>query len=181
MAQEWWLSGLRPEISQGDIISGVPIGTVLEPVTYLQHAALKGGSNGWVDSLTWKPDPSGSGFFRLRGKVSYGLVVSYDCEIDKPNKGTRITVAPVIPITTLQPDQQQRVMTNPPLRFMPLPQVPGIGDCYSDLRLITYYPGIPTAALPRVASMTDEAVLRLQAQIVGFFTRIDYAKLIGKA
>ena len=55
--------------------------------------------------------------------------------------------------------------------FLPLPDVPELGDYYADLRLIHPVDRRFLRDDSRLASMTDEATLRLQAQLVGFFTR----------
>jgi len=174
MAQEWWRPELHPKLSQGDIISLVPLGSVTNPVKYLQSAALRGGAvSGWAETLNWKPDHDGMGHILYRGRVSCAIVLSHDCEIDKPNKGTRVIVSPVIPLSDLREQERQRIVDQTPWRFLVLPGMPSLGDNYTDLRCTTFLPAAVAFEAKRIASMEEDARLRLQQQLIAFFTRID--------
>jgi len=54
---------------------------------------------------------------------------------------------------------------------MPLPGVPQLGDYYADLRCLMWLDRKIVDQNKRIASMSEEGVLRLQAQLIGFFTR----------
>jgi hypothetical protein len=169
----WWLPSPASVLSQGDIIVDVPIGTVTNPVKYLQKAALKGNSpGGWQESLKFKPDHNGMGNYLAHGRLARVIVLTYGCEVDKDKKKHRIVVAAVNAISNLSSEEQEIVMGQSAFHSMPLPGIPVLGDHYADLRLTTFLPKEILETGNRVASMTDEGVLRLQAQLIGFFTRL---------
>jgi hypothetical protein len=64
---------------------------------------------------------------------------------------------------------------------MYLPNMPGLGDMVADFRIITNVPRATINNNKRVASMTEEAQLRVQAQLVKFYTRRDLDKLLEGA
>jgi len=52
-----------------------------------------------------------------------------------------------------------------------MPGVPGFGEAFAELRLATRVPIKMLKQPAKVASATPDAQLRLQAQLVAFFTR----------
>ena len=176
MANEWWLDAVRPELSQGDVLPSAPIAIALVPLRHLRSAPLKSGApGGWSESLEFKSDENGVGHFLYRGKIGPAVVLSHDCEIDKATKNKRITIAPLIPLDRLNADEQVRICSQRSFRAMYVPDVPTIGHHYLDLRNTVQLPVELATSSPRIASMTDDAVIRLRAQLIGFFTRIDLA------
>lgn len=170
----WWAPHLRSELSQGDVLSPVLIGAAQSPITYLKKGSVqKGGVQPWIHSQTFTPDSDGLGNFLGRGRVNHALIVSHDCEIDKPRRESRILIVPVSPLTSLTDAvHRQKVAEQKSFSLIPLPGVPNLGDCYADFRLLMWaHKKLIEDAGKRVASMTDDAVIRLQAQLIGFFTR----------
>ena len=171
MAPSWW----RPELndaglSQGDVIQDLPFAISTNPPTRLKKTTGKGGVETWVP--TSQSSGASQQHFLFEGKEALGLVVSHSCDLDKRAARLRVLVAPIRPITALEPEVQEKVMEQTRIPLMPLPELPGVGDSYVDLRSIIAVPRklIPDAA--RVASMSDEGLERLQAQLVLFFTRL---------
>lgn len=160
-------------LEQGDVIS---TGLYLQPdfpVKFLSKGVTgKGGKNSWDEvGLPQSTDGANS---RVLGIASgmYGLVLSYGCEIDKTKPAQTILIAPVEPLDKLPENLHEMIVKQEVHRYIPLMNVPGLGNFYANLaktfplqrRLID--PG------DRVCSMTDEAMFRLKAQIVAFYTRL---------
>jgi hypothetical protein len=180
-APGWWAPQLNPlGLSQGDLLAPAPIGTARVPPGYIgKDSWPRGGRNYWPEYPEFQPgknDPSG--LFLAKGSMANCIVISHSCELDdKPNVG-RVLVAPARPIEVV-PDVgfRERIMAGARRAFMPLPGVPERGDMYADLRMIAYVERALVPDANRLHSMTDEAVLRLQAQIVGFFSRLEPADI----
>jgi hypothetical protein len=166
----WWQTGLKPRLSQGDILADVPFCLPVSPIAPLRETQLKGGRVAWEAS-------SRGALTRLKAHTlathvdRYALVVSHDCELDKP-KPNPVLVAPVLPIHTLTPDMQAKVLSQDSRSALPLPEVPGIGTMYAELRYVTALPNEFARAARRVASMGPEGKARLSAQLVLFLLRL---------
>ncbi len=170
----WWESEPRVEISQGDVFDDVLLGRPIAPSTFLFRRSVSGGGDAWF-SGEFKADNDGIVCFLARGRITKVLVISHDCEIDKSagrRKGV-VLVAPVISAKRLTTEQRVPIFTQKRRSAMALPGLPNFGDHYLDLRQMTF---VATDCIPmrhRVASMTDAARERLQAQLVAFLTRKD--------
>lgn len=178
MSSEWWLPSPTDVLSQGDVFIGLPIGCIGVPPKYLQKVGLKGNApGGWQEVLEWKPDHNGVGSYLTRGKLASAIVLTYGCDVDKQRRTHRIVVAGVNAIASLSAEEQAIVMGQDAYHSMPIPGIPQLGDCYIDFRLTTFLPKEIVDSAKKVSSMTDQAVLLLQARLVAFFTRIDISKL----
>lgn len=109
-------------------------------------------------------------------RVGHGIVVSHDCAIDKPNKNTRVLFAPVASIAKLDPAIQATVREESNLGMMHLPEVPGIGEAYADLRSMSAFPFELVAELKRVASLTDFGRTKLGDALIAFFVMRELPK-----
>lgn len=178
MAEDWWSNSLHPDLSQGDIVTNVPLGTVTTPPKYLYSAALKGNAAGWGETLDWRPDHNGIGHYLYRGRLAAAMVLSHDCDIDKPKGTHRVVVAVAIPRSALSAAEQNIVFTQQARHSLPLPDVPEMGDYYADFRSTLYLPFTLVSQATRIASMSDAGRHRLQAQLIGFYTRLDISSLV---
>jgi hypothetical protein len=97
-------------------------------------------------------------------------VLSHSCELDKP-QNQRGQVAPVMPLEGLSPEHQSEIVRGANYAHMYLPDVPTLGDCYVDLRVLSTVDTRSLRTRSKVASMTDEARLRLHVHVFAFFTR----------
>jgi hypothetical protein len=167
----WWLQGLAAELSQGDVIRGVVVGLPVCPPVHLQKMTVKASQQVWSPG---SPNPDHNGVVRLlaEGRQCDVLVVSHGCEIDKRDSKKRILVAPVASADRLS-TSRDAVFEQREHALLPLLDIPHLGDCYADLRLIHPVDHSFLRNENRVASMTEEGIVRLQAQLVGFFTRKD--------
>lgn len=176
-AHAWWAPALNPlGLSQGDLLAPVPIGTSRVPVGFIGRDSWpRQGKNYWPEYEEFQPGKNApTGLFLAKGTLAHCLVISHSCELDdKPNVG-RVIVAPVGSIERV-PDSgfRERIMAGARRAFMPLPGTPKIGDAYADLRAITFVERALVPDANRVASMTEEGVYRLQAQVVGYFSRLE--------
>lgn len=178
-----WANQLKEELSQGDVLSQVLVGTASNPkVTLSKGLTRKGGATPWEESA-WKPDGNGLGFYLGRGRDVHVVVLSEDCEIDKDDGKAPVLVAPAFPISVIQDmSAQEIVRSRKRYPFLPLPKLDGlIDESYVDLRCITFVDRKLIAAAERKASMNQQGVEDLQKQIVAFFTHIPFEKLIVSA
>ncbi len=178
---DWWRPALNPEgLSQGDILSGILVGSPNEPKAFLGRDKWSNrGREYWpqVPELdTYRTD--GTGLYVSRGKRCYGLVLSHSCEIDKNKDRGRVLVALVSPIEQVSDVKvREGILAQKRRAFMPLPDVPGVGTCYADLRQINFVAQNSLSENDRMASISDDGLVRLHAQLVAFFTRVDFNTL----
>jgi hypothetical protein len=164
--QGWLEPNLRSLLSQGDIFEGLPFSKPLMPLTPLVQGTGKGGKVIWSAGNPPANQPNRA-LYEYR--IGHGMVVSHDCAIDKPNAGSRILFAPVASLLVHDVVTQDAVRRQAHLAAMLIPDVPGIGDAYADLRLITPFPYEFVAQITKIASLTDAARDRLQQALIAFF------------
>ncbi len=167
----WWAPQIKPELSQGDVLSPVLIGSPAVPETFLSNRHVKGGELGWFPSSNWQPDGNGRGSFLGKGRIIHGIVVSHDCELDKKRRGARVLVAPISSLEKLSPVHSQPIIEQKSYSKMPLPGIPQLGDYYVDLNCLMWLDREIVDRVKRIASMSEDGVTRLHAQLFGFFTR----------
>lgn len=168
----WWTTEPRPCLSQGDVVAEVPFCIVASPVTHLKFTSLRDNKPGWAENaiaVARKTDQKK--YILAHGEVRYGLVLSHDCDLDKPRTNQRVLVAPVGQIAGLEPTLQRTILEQRHLALMPLPALGQLGDSYADLRLIAAVPRETVLDANRVASLTDDGRDRLQVQILKFLFR----------
>ena len=171
-----WAGNLRPELSQGDLLSPVPVGSVAAPERHLKRGATqKHGVLTWQETGVWHPEPDGRGLFLALGRKLNAVVLSHDCEIDKEK---RLLVAPVLPMDTITGDALEAVRNGKRYPFMPLPEIPDVlTESYVDLRGTCFVERELIDDASRLCSMSDDGVERLQAQLIAYFTHIPLSEL----
>lgn len=151
------------------------LGTAHEPVTFLGRDTWtpKGRGPHWPQRSALEPFKTDStGLYIARGRVTRVLVVSHSCEIEKKDDA-RVLVAMIAPLISVQDaGKRAKILEQKRRAFMPLPEVPGLGDCYADLRTISYVERKLILDSNREFSMTEDAVIRLRAQLIEYFTRL---------
>jgi len=168
---EWWLNQLEERLSQGDIVEDAAVVLLVSPVEALKKVTIKGAGVSWQGASTWPPDSNGQNHFLARGKRSAAVIVSHSCDLDKEQRSGRVLLAPAASAQTLNSETYENVFSQRRRSMMPLPAVPLLGDCYANLRLITTVDRKYVDTLKRVASMTKEARMRFQDQLMGFLVR----------
>jgi hypothetical protein len=180
MAGDWWRASLWPDLSQGDVVGQLPAGTVTDPPKFLFKAPLKGAAvSGWAESLVPKPDADQMCHYLVRGRVLPSLILSHDCDLDKSKERHRVLITPLVPMSNLSTEERAKMLEQTPYNAMPLIAVPSLGDHYVDLRTTLFMPKKILSGASRLASMTDEARVRLRLQIITFFTRLDATSLLS--
>ncbi len=171
----WWAPQLNPSgLSQGDILAPILIGTSASPAKFLGLGPfVKSGKTAWGQIQAWKPDSSGLGVFVARGRLMHAIVVSHSCELDDKADTNRVLIAPIARLDVLPEQSKVKIIAQERRAFLPLQGIPVLGDYYADLRCMTYVDRANIASDARLASMTDDGVIRLQAQLVTFFARLD--------
>ncbi|MGB8295479.1 MAG: hypothetical protein WCG85_08635 [Polyangia bacterium] len=167
----WWLSPTEePRLSQGDVITQAAFVSALRPPTYLVQSSIKGHGLLWVEDSKCKEDKSG--FFRClgRGRIAAALVLTHSCQLDKPERGGKVVLAPVRSASHLS-DNRDDVMAGSKIAFAPLPEVPELGDCYADLRAMMSLDRETVDTYVRLAAMNERPRMALHERLAGFFTR----------
>ena len=168
---QWWEGQVRPDLSQGDIVGPIPIVSVTYPPKYLQKNNFRGNISGLLESLEVKKEKDGRISVFSAGHLMWGIVLSHDCDVDKPKENKTVLVASIGRIEDVPQEHQETITSQSNIPRMFLPSVPSIGDCYAALRTTVYVPRDLVDSAPRIASMSDQARDFLQARIVAFFTR----------
>ena len=178
-----WAEQLNPiGLSQGDIVVDVPVGSTKVPLTFLATVGYtdKRQKTVWTQYDALQPmthEPSGH--WVMKGRVTRALVITHSCDLDDLQDTERVLVAPVWEATQISnPGDRERIVQSGRATFVGLPGVPGVGDCYADLRSICPLDRQLFGMAQRHCSMTEEAVLRLQAHIALYFTRIEPEYLV---
>lgn len=172
---KWWAENLESNLSQGDIVSAFPIGTLTHPVKYLKKGTFPKGQTGWLELNDPHLDGNSRTHYLAQGKILHGLVVSHSCDIDK-NKSC-VLIAPLGKLDNLPEAHRQTVLSQTNIALLGMPNIPDFGDGYADLRNITVVPTDVIKSLNRSASMSKNALDLLQARLVTFFTRLELPKL----
>jgi hypothetical protein len=173
----FWAAEVADDLSQGDVVAGVWIGSQFTPrASLVRGPTQKGGIEVWRQGTDLALDPKTNyGHFLARGRESLAMVLTESCEIDKKQKAVPVLVAPLIALEMIK-DEKHRDTIRQERRhaFFPIEALQGkFEESYVDLRAITYLPRDVLDGADRVASVTSSGVQRLAAHIVGFFTRID--------
>ena len=160
----------------------MPIGTAYPPITYLGRETYpRKGTDYWPQRKaieTFKTD--GTGLYVARGRVTRALVVSHSCELDDKPDVTRVLMALIAPLSQVENERARaRILEQKRRALLPLPDLPELGDHYADLRCIAYVDRKLVTDAQREFSMSDDGVIRLRAQLIEFFTRLDTGKLKG--
>ena len=170
----WWLESVRDLLSQGDVLESVTFSVGKFPLVTLQKRTLPGKATGWAED-TWSPNAEGIGHSLAEGRRLPALVVSHDCEMDKPKRRVLVHVAPIVELRRLPTEEQEKVLSQQRPSLLPLQGMPPTnGEYFADLRAITPVDLRVVTASVRIASMTDDGRDRLQAQLISFWT---YRKL----
>jgi hypothetical protein len=175
-----WAINLKPELSQGDLLSLVLVGTATNPRTSLTRGQTKKqGVQSWDESV-WKEAGDGIGHYLAKGRNANVIVLSQDCEIDKDDGKVPVLVAPVFPVRVFQSqDVLDAVIQRKRYPFLPLPEIQGIIEqSYVDLRCVTYIDRTLIANSRRMSSMSTEGIHELVKQIIAFFTHVPYDSLV---
>lgn len=174
-SEDWWAEAVQTALSQGDIVTGLPLFSVPAPVPFLTKKSIKGGQEAWLQTEAPAATTATPISALANGKMSAAIVLSHSCELDKKRNGPRVLMAPVKPLGELglSDEVTAQVLQQQVFALLPLPDVPSIGTLVADLRCTTSVPRAIVDDGTRVASMTTAALRRLAAQLVGFYLRLE--------
>ena len=99
----WWLDNPNPQgLSQGDIIAKLLIGAANHPVKYLAKEPLvRGGKKCWTEVSEFQPFKTDNrGLYIARGRLTFAIVVSHSCELDKSNNN-HVLLAPIASLDSI--------------------------------------------------------------------------------
>jgi hypothetical protein len=138
-----WYATLGQDLSQGDIVRVIPYGLIEAPITICRPANSNPSGKAQYYTLDKLPRHGGVEFLHAKFKLGVGIVVWPDCQIDKsknqdrPVQEWKAAVAPVVPLTVLEPNLHENVRTFNRAQWFPLPaNPPDLPESYVDLRLI---------------------------------------------
>jgi hypothetical protein len=180
-----WLPAPNPRgLSQGDILVDVPVGVTRVPLTFVSHASFEDrrGKTIWTEYDSLQPlKEDSAGHWLAKGRITRALVLTHSCDLDDLRDSERVLIAPIAEITMVTSGEtdRRRIMDGARSTYVSLPGVPGIGDCYADLRSICPIDRFFFSPANRLCSMTDEAVAILRAQLVVHFTRLEPQHLVN--
>jgi hypothetical protein len=166
---DWWAPALETALSQGDIVSDLYVTIGKSPPTHLKSRTGKGGAKIWNETGT--PFQENGAYHTLAiWNDRHAIVITHSCELDKPTN-KRVHVAPVALLSSIDARIADNIRTQQTKGQLILPAIPGLGDCYADLRVIAPVQRDLIESAPRIASMTPAALDRLHDQLVAFFIR----------
>ena len=171
MEINWWTTEPRPELSQGDLVEVAPFLQVTQPLTPLAKVSCSGKVEHWNPL---EPEELKEHVL-AKCKTTCAIVISHDCEIDKPKKKQRILIAAAAPFERLSDHKAAEAVRKGEHRaFMYLPNPPTLTqDHYLDLRTISAVAIEFLQASRRLASLSDSGRTRLGAQLLAFLIRKD--------
>lgn len=158
------------ERDQGDVFADVPFVMPDVPLELVEKKTFPKGVPGWVSSKRESSFTRGL----VHTRFASGLLLSHGCTIDKG--GRRVTFALVEKIEGLDATHHDALRAQEMASYVYLPAVPSMGDCYADLRVLVTLPADVLDNV-RLAKMTPEAKLLLEAKLIHFYTRINEAWL----
>lgn len=173
---EWYSDELRAELSQGDIVTGIPFAVPTDPIVHLNKSSAKGHDVIWTPSVGLDTGDGQPKHLLARYRVGFGIVVSHDCSIDKPNRNTRILFAPLPSLDSFDEKTRSGVRQQSNLALMLLPAIGTMPESCVELRVMAPYPRDMALKFEKIASLSDAARVRLQTALVAFFVNRDPSK-----
>jgi len=173
VAADWWRPlEDEPRLSQGDVLDSVDLALLVHPEAHLVRKDVPGQRGVWVPS-EWKPDGTGYCHSLAHGRKTPVVVLTDSCQLDKDTRTKRVIIAPVGFAERTYPDPAQRenMMAGNRPALVPLPAVPGLGDCFADLRVMATVRREAVDRANKIATMTTYARKFLGERIAGFFLR----------
>jgi len=167
---DWWLPDLNPELSQGDIVKDLPVWIASPSLVFLgDKRTVSGGQTGWRELSEPQSDDQGFAHLLVRARPYISIVLTHDCQLDKKKRPTRVQLAATSDIASLSGGERMVVMNQRSLSQLVLPDVPQFGTRYADMHIIFTVDKRLIAEPMRVASMTEDAKIRLQNQLIAYF------------
>lgn len=160
-----WI-GLEDQLSQGDLVSGVPLALPAVPFQPLERFTAPRGVEAWRGS-----DRADIDLCLARCRVSTVVVLSHSCDLDKKRKKRRVLVAPVRVVADLPDETVGTAFGDGAYALVPLRNPPNLGDAVADLRLMTTVDRRTIDDGDRLVSMGPAGVQDLQTRLVVFLTR----------
>jgi hypothetical protein len=164
-----------PKSCQGDVFECVPHLLLKDPPTPLRSTTLPGKKAGYqVEELAEDALPQAGKEVLAPAScvVARAMLLTYDCEIDKP-KSLR-TIALVRPLDPGMPEgDREKIRNNQRLAFFHLPALEGVlPECYVDFRRISTVAPRWVDQAKRLVSVQETARKALLMQFFLFLTRV---------
>ncbi len=191
MVGEPFYKDVAPELSQGDILDGIPHLFLRPPLFALRKVILAGGREAlgfyeYPPPTEESPGASrgkqlpGGGFHFQAGEqaaalcqVSRAIVLSHDCDIENEKEHRLVAlVRPLAPVT--DPGHQEIIRQNRNFNYLYLPAAEGLDEAYVDFRRLTSLSPHFLATASRLRSLSGEGVRALQ---FGFFRFLTHHEL----
>ena len=178
-----------PELSQGDILDGIPSTQLKSPILAFREVTLKGGRKAY-GAFPYPPvvgqTPDSSGKSAKGGVLDFtsgesvstfcqigrAIVLNYDCDIENDKKHALVSL--VRPLGVGQEAAHCQVIRenrNYSYCYLPADQELGLPEAFVDFRRVTCLHPEILAAGTRIASLSQEALRVFQRQLMLYFTR----------
>ena len=174
---------VKEQLCQGDVLERVPLPHLKEMPCPLKKTMLRGHREGFELgeplSLATLPTPNSGLLVPALCDYTRALVLTYDCEIDKPD-AKYLTVALVRPLDSRMPDEQKALIRGGQVfASFHLPSLAAIGgESYVDFRRLACLSVDIVKSAKRVASLSDIAWKAFLFQMIRFLSRIDIDQTI---
>jgi hypothetical protein len=168
----------RTEISQGDILEILPHISLGYPLLALH----KEQETETVFRATGEPytnfnDRDGQTVI-ANGRRSMAILISHDCEIDKPQV-KKWLVCPVVPMERLKPKNHDLLRRNRIFSMLFLPKLEKIlGDSFVDFNHFTTLDSEFVKSAKRIISLSDLGRRALYVQFIRWLTRWELREII---
>lgn len=183
-------AALSEQLSQGDIVQGMPWAVLEHPLTVCRPDGGKPGRAYYAQPHECTRQPAFARGPEIIHAVALepglGIVIWEDCEIDKMRNQQKeqhrwfVAVAPVVPLAVVS-DEESRTAIRQGDRhaFFPLPALPAleIPESYVDLRLM--WPVRQAMVSERLVTLSRENRAALYGQLLRFLTGRNFAPEIS--
>jgi hypothetical protein len=176
-------TALADNLSQGDIVQGVPWAVLEYPLTVCRQTGKQndGATQAWFRPIAGAKPPAfhkGPEIIHALGREpGLGIVIWEDCQIDKMRNQQQderkwfVAVAPVVPMSIVQSEDHRQAIRDLRRRaFFPLPALPALAvpESYVDLRLM--WPVRQSMLTDRVTTLSPESRSALYGHLLRFLT-----------
>jgi len=166
----------RAEISQGDIFELLPHVFLDGPLLALEHETetiLKAIGEPYREFNDKDGQP-----IVATCKRSKGILLSHDCEIDKPQVRKRL-ICPVVPLSRLRPQNQDRVKRNRIYSMLHLPKYgTSLEESFVDFNSVATIDAEFLRGKNRIVSLSDIGRRALYVQLIRWFSRWELREIV---
>jgi hypothetical protein len=165
----------RQDFSQGDILEVAPH-VFLDPPLLALQPGENGAYKAEAEPFSAFDNNAGQNVI-AKCKQTKAIILTHDCEIDKP-QATHSHLCPVVPLSKLKPETQDRVKRNRIYSMFFLPRYGEVlPDSFVDFTRISTVGMDFIKGGKRIVSLSDQGRYGLYAQFIRWLTRWELREL----